>query len=337
LKKTVSKKSTRKKTVTKNSNLQISVILPVYNEEENINLQYEKLTQSLTEFKRSYEIIFIDDGSYDKSPQLLEEIANKDKHVKIIEFRRNFGQTAAMHAGIEYSQGEIIVFMDSDLQNDSDDIPRLVEKLEEGYDVVSGWRKKRKDKFFSRRLPSILANSMIAWITGVKLHDLGCTLKVFKAEILKKVKLYGEMHRFIPVHASWIGASITELPVQHHPRRFGKSKYGLIRTFKVLLDLITVKFLGSFSTKPIYLYGGMGIITMILAFASGLAVILMKVLNDFDITGNPFFLLFFLFVILSVILALMGIQAEILIRVYHESTQRTPYHIKSMHNITIAD
>ncbi|MFW6366769.1 MAG: glycosyltransferase family 2 protein [Spirochaetota bacterium] len=296
-------------------------------------MQYDKLSASLKGFGHSYEIIFVDDGSMDRSAEILNAIADLDKNVKLIEFRRNFGQTAAMHAGIDYASGEIIVFMDSDLQNDPDDVPLLVEKIYEGYDVVSGWRKKRRDKFFSRRLPSILANAMIAWITGVKLHDLGCTLKAFKTDILKKVKLYGEMHRFIPVHASWIGASIVEIPVRHHPRQFGQSKYGIIRTFKVLLDLITVKFLGSFSTKPIYLYGGLGMITMFLAFLSGTAVILMKLFLRFDITGNPFFLLFFLFVILSVILALMGIQAEILIRVYHESTHRSPYHIKGTRNI----
>ncbi len=335
MKKPTVKKTTRKKSphIPKKVSPRISVILPVFNEQENIEMQYRLLIESLDAYGSPYEIVFIDDGSIDRSTELLHDIADNDNRTKLIEFRRNFGQTAAMHAGIDYASGEIIIFMDSDLQNDPADIPLLIDKIEEGYDVVSGWRKKRKDKFFSRRLPSILANRIIAWITGVKLHDLGCTLKAFRADILKKVKLYGEMHRFIPVHASWIGAKIAEVPVRHHPRRFGKSKYGIIRTFKVLLDLITVKFLGSFSTKPIYLYGGLGMITMLLAFVSGAAVILMKVFLEFDITGNPFFLLFFLFVILSVILALMGIQAEILIRVYHESTHRSPYYVKSTRNI----
>lgn len=336
VKKSTGLKSSRKR-VNKTDKIEISVVLPVFNEEENVVHQYDLVKQSLENIGRSYEIIFVDDGSFDKSPEILAQIAEKDSASKLVAFRRNFGQTAAMRAGIDFAKGEIIVFMDSDLQNEAEDIALLIEKIDEGYDVASGWRKHRKDKFFSRRLPSIVANFIIARVTGVALHDLGCSLKAFRGDVLRNVRLYGEMHRFIPVHASWLGAKIVEVPVRHHARQHGKSKYGMIRTFKVLLDLITVKFLGSFSTKPIYLYGGLGIVTMIMALGSGLATVLMKVLIGMDITGNPFFLLFFLFVILSAILALMGIQAEILIRVYHEATHRSPYYIKMAKNIDFDD
>jgi glycosyltransferase involved in cell wall biosynthesis len=330
------KKSTRKSAAFKGK-AEISVVLPVYNEEENIILQYDKLKASLENMGRPYEMIFVDDGSRDRSVELLEELAEKDTTVKLVAFRRNFGQTAAMHAGIDFAEGDIIVFMDSDLQNESDDIELLVQKIDEGYDVASGWRKRRKDKFLSRKLPSMIANKIIASVTKVPLHDLGCSLKAFRGDILRKVKLYGEMHRFIPVHASWIGAKIVEVPVRHHARQFGKSKYGIIRTFKVLLDLITVKFMGSFSTKPIYLYGGLGIFCLMLSAASALATILMKIFLHMDITGNPFFLLFFTFFLLSAILALMGVQSEILIRVYHESTHRAPYFVKTLKNVNNPD
>ncbi|MDA3900386.1 MAG: glycosyltransferase family 2 protein [Spirochaetes bacterium] len=334
-KKKVQKKTVKKTIRTKKAAVQVSVILPVYNEEENIALQYEKVSSSMKKIALPYEIIFVDDGSQDSSAKILSAIALADKSVKLIVFRRNFGQTAAMRAGIDHAIGEIIVFMDSDLQNESDDIQLLLDKIEEGYDVAAGWRKKRHDKFFSRRVPSFFANKIIAWVTGVKLHDLGCSLKAFRADVLKKVKLYGEMHRFIPVHASWIGASIIEVPVRHHARKFGKSKYGMIRTFKVLLDLITIKFLGSFSTKPIYLYGGLGIVIMFFAGISAILVVVMKILYRVNMTGNPFFLLFFLFVILSATLALMGIQTEILIRIYHESTHRSPYYVKEVVNDSV--
>ncbi|MCX8124635.1 MAG: glycosyltransferase family 2 protein, partial [Spirochaetes bacterium] len=237
----------------------LSIVLPVYNEEENILPQYEHIVDAMKKTKYTYEIVFVDDGSTDNSFALLEQIAKKDKRVHVVQFRRNFGQTAAMAAGIEYSKGDIIIFMDSDLQNDANDIPLLVQKIEEGYDVVSGWRKNRQDKLLSRKIPSRIANWLIAKVTGVYLHDLGCSLKAYRGEIIRQVNLYGEMHRFIPVHASWIGASIVEVPVQHHPRKFGKSKYGIKRTFKVLLDLATVKFMGSYSTKPNYIFGGIGL------------------------------------------------------------------------------
>ncbi|HPB81868.1 MAG TPA: glycosyltransferase family 2 protein [Spirochaetota bacterium] len=314
------------------SNSKISIILPLYNEEENIELQYKNITENLKNTKLNYEIIFVDDGSTDNSVSILKKTARKDPRLKIIEFRRNFGQTAAMAAGIDHSSGDIIIFMDSDLQNDAKDIPMLVDKINEGYDVVSGWRKERKDKFFSRKLPSRIANRLIARVSGVRLHDLGCSLKAYRGEVLREVKLYGEMHRFIPIHASWVGARITEIPVTHHPRQFGTSKYGIKRTFKVLLDLITVKFLGSYSTKPIYIFGGFGFLLMVLSFFSFAGVIFMKFYNNLSMNRNPLLFLTVMLVIMSIIFIMLGILAEILIRIYHESQDKPPYKVRELIN-----
>jgi glycosyltransferase involved in cell wall biosynthesis len=311
----------------------LSVVLPVFNEEKNIKLQYELIIKALKPLNVTYEVIFIDDGSIDASPDILRNIAKKDKNIKLVIFRRNFGQTAAMSAGIDYAAGEIIVFMDSDLQNDPGDIGMLFRKIEEGYDVVSGWRKKRKDKFLSRRLPSKVANWLIARVTGVRLHDLGCSLKAYRSNLLKQVNLYGEMHRFIPVHASWIGAKITEVQVAHHPRKYGRSKYGIIRTFKVLMDLITVTFLGKYSTKPIYFFGGTGFFLFILSLLSGLAVILMKIFFYQSMTRNPLLILTVMLIILSVLFIQIGILAEILIRIYHESQGKQPYSVLDIVNV----
>ncbi|MCP4130636.1 MAG: glycosyltransferase family 2 protein [bacterium] len=322
-----------KKPIKKTKTPDLSLVLPVYNEEENLDLQYEKIIEAITPLKLNYEIIFVNDGSTDSSASILKEIAKKDKNVKVILFRRNFGQTPAMSAGIDYSSGEIIVFMDSDLQNEAGEIGRLLEKINEGYDVVSGWRKKRQDKFFSRKLPSMIANKLISKVTGVKLHDLGCSLKAYRGDVLRQVSLYGEMHRFIPVHASWVGANITEIPVEHHARQFGQSKYGIMRTFKVMLDLITVKFLGTYSTKPIYMFGGTGIIFIMLGFLSGLAVILMKIIMGTDMTGNPLLYLTIMLAILSILFIQIGILAEIMIRIYHNSSNMVPYHVKETVNL----
>ncbi len=325
------KKRTTSKTV-KSQKPYVSVILPVYNEEENIRAQYEQIINALKQWKHPFEIVFVDDGSMDSSPAILEDIASADKKVKVVLFRRNFGQTPAMAAGIDHSRGEILVFMDSDLQNDARDIPLLVEKIEEGYDVVSGWRKERKDRFFSRKLPSRIANRLISRVSGVPLHDLGCSLKAYNGEVLRQVNLYGEMHRFIPIHASWVGASIIEIPVRHHPRKFGQSKYGIKRTFKVLLDLITVKFMGSYSTKPIYMFGGMGAFLLLGSFVSGTAVIFMKILLNHSMIRNPLLLLTVMLIILSVMFILLGVLAEILIRIYHESQNLSPYRVKKIIN-----
>jgi glycosyltransferase involved in cell wall biosynthesis len=311
----------------------VSVVLPVFNEEDNIRLQYEEITKAMKPLGFTYEIIFIDDGSTDLSPAILEDIARKDKNIKLVIFRRNFGQTAAMSAGIEYASGEIIVFLDSDLQNDPNDIGILIKKIEEGYDVVSGWRKHRHDSLLSRKLPSWIANRLISRVTGVRLHDLGCSLKAYRGELLKQVNLYGEMHRFIPVHASWIGAKITEIPVTHHARKYGASKYGIKRTYKVLLDLITVKFLGKYSTKPIYVFGGTGFLLFLLSIISGVIVIMMKILLDRSMSRNPLLILTVMLVIISVLFIQIGILAEILIRIYHESQGKQPYRIMKTINI----
>lgn len=311
----------------------LSVVLPVYNEEESLDLQYKAVISALKKLNRTYEIIFTDDGSTDRSAEILRAIAKSDKNVKVIFFRRNFGQTAAMAAGIDFSKGEVIVFMDSDLQNEPEDIVKLLQKIEEGYDVVSGWRSNRQDRWLSRKLPSKIANRLISRVTGVPLHDLGCSLKAYRGDVLRQVNLYGEMHRFIPVHASWIGARITEIPVGHHARQFGKSKYGIKRTFKVILDLITVKFMGSYSTKPIYIFGGTGLVSLVLAGLSGFAVIVMKILKIANMTRNPLFMLTVMLIIIGILFIQMGILAEIMIRIYHESQQKAPYNVKDTINI----
>ena len=310
----------------------LSIILPVYNEENNISLQYENIINSVDPLKIKYEIIFVDDGSADNSYKIIEKIAEKDKRIKAIKFRKNFGQTAAMAAGIEHSNGDIIITMDSDLQNDADDIKTLLNKIDEGYDVVSGWRVNRKDKLFSKRIPSITANWIISKISGIKLHDFGCSLKAYRQEVLHQVKLYGEMHRFIPIYVSWVGAKITEVPVKHHWRKYGKSNYGIRRTFKVILDLITVKFLGTYSTKPIYVFGGIGLILFLMSVSSGIAVISMKIMLNHNMIRNPLFHLTVMLFTLSVMVILLGILAEILIRIYHEAEGQPPYRIREMIN-----
>ncbi|MGV7927676.1 MAG: glycosyltransferase family 2 protein [Spirochaetota bacterium] len=312
----------------------LSILLPLYNEEENIKPQYEEIVKAADKLKVNYEIVFVDDGSTDNSFGILTSIALRDRRVKLVQFRRNFGQTAAMAAGIDHARGEILVFMDSDLQNDPKDIGRLLEKIEEGYDVVSGWRKNRKDNLFIRTIPSRIANRLIAHVSGVRLHDLGCSLKAYRGEVIRQVKLYGEMHRFIPVHASWVGASITEIPVNHNPRRYGKSKYGIVRTFKVILDLFTVKFMGSFATKPIYIFGGAGIVLFAGSLLSGTAVIAMKLLLRHSMIRNPLLLLTVMLIILSAMFIMLGLLAEISIRTYHESQSMPPYRVKKTVNIS---
>ncbi|HDP80222.1 MAG TPA: glycosyltransferase [Spirochaetes bacterium] len=311
----------------------LSVILPMYNEEDNVEPQYWAIIKAVDPLKISYEILFIDDGSTDRSFEILSALAKKDKRLKVIRFRRNFGQTAAMSAGIDHARGEIMVFMDADMQNDPADIVYLLRKIDEGYDVVSGWRRHRKDNLFMRTIPSRIANRLISRVSGVRLHDLGCSLKAYRGEVLRQVKLYGEMHRFIPIHASWVGASITEIPVNHNPRRFGKSKYGIVRTFKVLMDLFTVKFMGSFSTKPIYIFGGIGGLLFLGSLLSGVIVIFMKIYLRHSMIRNPLLLFTVMLIILSVMFILLGILAELLIRVYHESQGKPPYIIREKTNL----
>lgn len=277
----------------------------------------------------SSEIIFVDDGSLDGSADTIQMLAATDTGIQTLLFARNFGQTAALAAGFEHARGKIIIPLDADLQNDPQDIPLVVEKLDQGYDVVSCWRKHREDPWLSRVLPSRLANSLISWISGVHLHDYGCTLKGYRHDVLRHVRLYGEMHRFIPIFASWAGARVAEIPVRHHPRLHGKSKYGIFRTVKVLLDLMTIKFLGSYSTKPMYLFGGMGL----LSFAAGALLSAGTLYQNFFFAvkahRNPLLLLSVFFCIVGVQFILFGLVAELIIRTYHESQSKPTYVLKS--------
>lgn len=307
----------------------VSIVVPVYNEEESMPILYKTIKDVMDDTGLPYEIIFIDDGSIDNTFSILSDIQKNDANVIAISFRRNFGQTAAMAAGFDYARGEIIVTMDADLQNDPKDIPRLLERAKE-YDVVSGWRKNRKDPFFSRRLPSMIANYLISKVTGVYLHDYGCTLKAYRKEVVKNIRLYGEMHRFIPAIANWIGATFTEEVVGHHHRRFGKSKYGISRTLRVLLDLLTVKFLQSFSTRPIHAFGTPGLILGGIGFLISLYLTYAKLALGYQIGGRPLLLLAVLLIILGAQLVVMGLLGEMLARVYHESQGKAIYTIRKI-------
>ena len=308
----------------------ISVLIPVFNEEENISPLCEKLTSVLNRMGKDYEVIFIDNGSSDETLSLLRPICKKDPRIKFVSFSRNFGQTSALTAGIDLSKGKIIIPMDGDLQNDPEDIPRLLQKIEEGYDVVSGWRKDRKDPFLKRRLPSLIANRIISFMGGVRLHDYGCTLKAYRRDILKNIRLYGEMHRFIPVYAKWVGARVSEVPVNHLPRKFGSSKYGVNRVFKVILDLMVVKFLLSYSQKPIYVFGGMGFLMIFGAILSGGYAIYLKIFRGVSFILTPMPILSVFLVVLGFLSILMGFLAEVLIRTYYESQRKPTYQIKEM-------
>jgi glycosyltransferase involved in cell wall biosynthesis len=303
----------------------LSIIIPVLNEEENLPLLYSRLKQVLEKIKSDAEIIFIDDGSTDKSYSVLTGICRKDRRVQVVRFRRNFGQTAAMVAGFKQAGGKVIVTMDSDLQNDPKDIPRLLSKIGQGYDLVCGWRKNRHDQLLNRYIPSYLANLLISNFTGVQLHDYGCTLKAYKKEVVENLSLYGEMHRFIPALASWSGAKIIEIPVTHNRRRFGRSKYNMFRITKVILDLITVKFLIGYQTKPSYVFGTIGLIMLFLGFASGIVTLYEKFALQAWVHHNPMFFLMIFFSILGIQFILMGLLAELLIRIYHESRHKPPY------------
>jgi len=305
---------------------EVSVVVPLLNEQANIAGLYEQIGRALVD-KYEYELIFIDDGSTDDSFAVLAGLQKDDARVRVIRFRRNFGQTAALSAGFDHARGEIVVAIDADLQNDPADIPRMVDKVNEGYDVVSGWRKKRHDNAITRLVPSKVANWLIARITGVKLHDFGCTLKAYRREVLTETRLYGEMHRFIPALASWSGARIVEMVVNHRARTAGTAKYGLGRTAKVILDLITVKFLGSFSTKPIYIFGGLGLLCAAGALIAGLVVLCQKLAQGVDMRGNPLLLLTAILIMATIQFVLMGLLAEMLVRTYHESQNRPTYSV----------
>jgi glycosyltransferase involved in cell wall biosynthesis len=313
--------------------INLSIVIPVYNEEESIRLLIPKLKDVLEDIPQTYEVLFVDDGSSDRTKDILTEFADQDSTIKLIALRRNFGQTAAMSAGFDAAEGEIIIPMDGDLQNDPHDIPRLLEKIEEGYDVVSGWRKDRHDKFFSRRLPSHLANKLISLTTNVHLHDYGCTLKAYRREVLAGVQLYGEMHRFIPALASWMGVKVTEIPVTHHPRTLGTSKYGISRTIRVVLDLITVKFLLSYSTKPIQMFGLLGLLSLVGSGGLFIGALYARIRHDFLLANNSLFLLSVILFMLGWQFIAMGLLGEIIVRTYHETQGKPTYVIASTHNI----
>ncbi len=314
---------------------ELSLFLPVFDEEDNLRPMHEKIRGALAELGKSAEVIYVDDGSTDSSLKILREIAAEDDRVRVISLRRNYGQTAAMSAGIDASRGEILIPMDADLQNDPKDIARLLEKLDEGYDVVSGWRKNRQDKLVSRKLPSQIANRVISWIGGVKLHDYGCSLKAYRRDVLQDVRLYGEMHRFIPIYASWAGARVTEIPVDHHARTMGKSKYGISRTVKVIFDLMTIKFMAEYHTKPIYVFGTFGFIALFISIISGIYAVFLKFSQHLgfpqfhaDFVETPLPILSIVMFAISVQFILMGLLAEMLVRTYHESQDKAIYAVR---------
>jgi len=314
---------------------ELSLFLPVLDEEDNLRPMYLKIAAALDALGKTAEIIFVDDGSTDKSLAILKEIAGADDRVRVISLRRNYGQTAAMSAGIDAARGDILIPMDADLQNDPADIKRLLDKLDEGYDVVSGWRKNRQDKLISRKIPSQIANRVISWIGGVPLHDYGCSLKAYRRDVIQDVKLYGEMHRFIPIYAAWAGARVTEIPVDHHARTMGKSKYGISRTVKVVFDLMTIKFMASYQTKPIYVFGTFGMLAFFISILSGLYAIFLKLaarigLPQFhaDFVETPLPILCIVMFAISMQFFLMGLLAELLVRTYHESQDKAIYAVR---------
>jgi glycosyltransferase involved in cell wall biosynthesis len=311
----------------------ISVVVPVLDEEGSAGELARRLVEVLDAMGRPFEIIFIDDGSRDRTLEILREARAADGRVKIVSFRRNFGQTAALAAGFDYARGGIVVTMDGDLQNDPEDIPKMVAKVEEGYDLVSGWRVKRRDRFLTRRLPSMMANWLISHITGVKLHDYGCTLKAFRREVVKNVSLYGEMHRFIPAIASGMGVAIAEIPVNHHPRTTGTSKYGLFRTVKVILDLITVKFLLSYSTRPIHIFGMIGLGCGFLGFVIGVWLSFQRLVLMIPLANRPMLLLSILLVFIGVQFITIGLLAELQTRIYHEAQDKPTYAVRETNGL----
>lgn len=312
--------------------LDLSVVVPIYNEVENVKRLTEAILSVLYKINRSFEVILVDDGSTDGTVEILKTISKEIPEVKTIRFRRNFGQTAAMAAGFDYAKGKVIITLDGDLQNDPADIPKLLEKMEEGYDVVSGWRKNRQDDFVSRKLPSMIANRLISKLTGTKLHDYGCSLKAYSAEIAKDINLYGEMHRFIPALANIEGAKVIEIPVNHYPRQFGKSKYNILRTFKVILDLMTVVFQRKFMTRPLHMFGRVGLASFFAGFLISSFLAFEKIVYHIKLSDRPLLLLGVLLILTGVQLISTGIIAEIQIRTYFESQNKTIYRVKEIYD-----
>lgn len=307
------------------SDVSVSIVLPVSNEAENLRECYRELAAVMTDPPRTYEMIFVDDGSVDHSFEILREIAAQDPRVKVLRLGRNFGQTAAFSAGIGYARGRVIVFMDADLQNDPHDIPQLVERLDSGFDVVCGWRRRRKDRRFTRIIPSRIANRLISRVSGVKLHDYGCSLKAFRAEVLKGVHLYGEMHRFLPIFLAAAGARITEAEVHHRPRVHGRSNYGLSRVYKVMVDLLLIRFLFRYETKPIHVFGAFSLLNFIVGILAAALAVYFKATGQKDFVQTPLPLLTALTFLMGVISLFMGFIAEILVRTYYESQAKPPY------------
>jgi glycosyltransferase involved in cell wall biosynthesis len=307
---------------------ELSLFLPVLDEEENLRPMHAKIKAALDTLGKTAEVIYVDDGSSDGSLNILRQIAGEDGRVRVISLRRNYGQTAAMSAGIDAAKGDILIPMDADLQNDPADIKRLLEKLDEGYDVVSGWRKNRQDKLISRKIPSQIANRVISWIGGVPLHDYGCSLKAYRRDVIQDVKLYGEMHRFIPIYAAWAGARVTEIPVDHHARTMGKSKYGISRTIKVVFDLMTIKFMASYQTKPLYVFGGFGMIAFLISMLSAVWAIGLKLFAGTSFILTPLPIIAVVMLAISVQFFLMGLLAELLVRTYHESQDKAIYAVR---------
>lgn len=307
---------------------ELSLFLPVLDEEENLRPMHAKISEALSNLGKTAEVIYVDDGSTDKSLQILREIAAADSRVRVVSLRRNYGQTAAMSAGIDAATGQILIPMDADLQNDPKDIGRLLDKLNEGYDVVSGWRRNRKDKLIMRKIPSWIANSVISKIGGVPLHDYGCSLKAYRRDVIQDVKLYGEMHRFIPIYAAWAGARVTEIPVDHHARTFGKSKYGISRTIKVIFDLITIKFMASYQTKPLYVFGTFGFLAFLLSIIAGVWALFLKIFEGTSFILTPLPVIAVVMLAIAVQFFLMGLLAELLVRTYHESQDKAIYTVR---------
>ena len=310
--------------------MDISIVVPLYNEEENVRLLYEEIASVLDTMTCQSEIVFADDGSRDKTLDILENIQQQDPRVRVVSLRRNFGQTAAMTAGFDHASGEIIITMDGDLQNDPHDIPKLIEMLNQGFDVVTGWRYDRQDPFLSRRLPSQLANRLISWVTGVKLHDYGCTLKAFRREVIQNINLYGEMHRFIPAIASGMGISFAEVKVNHRARRFGTSKYGISRTIRVVLDLITVKFMLSYATRPLHVFGTVGVVSSALGLLIGLILTIQRQFFGVGLANRPLLLLAVLLIFMGIQFITIGLLAELVVRTYHESQKKPIYFVRKV-------
>lgn len=310
----------------------ISILIPCYNEEGAIQDLYDKISGWCRLQDHSYEILFVNDGSKDCTAAILDNIAAQDLHVKVIHFARNYGQTAAMMAGIDYASGDVLIAMDGDGQNDPSDISKLIAKIDEGYDVVSGWRKDRQDKTINRKIPSWLANKLISWVSGISLHDYGCSLKAYRSSVIKGVNLYGEMHRFIPIYASWFGARVTEIPVNHYARTTGVSKYGINRTLKVMLDLMVVKFLHGYMTKPIYIIGGFGMISIALGILSFAYATYLKLVCGTSYIQTPLPLFAAISFLMGVLSILIGLVSEVLMRTYYESQNKKPYHVDVVRN-----